>query len=239
MLNLVKLIVLGYTNLFMNTFLSLYELLYFADMRIAYLKFQFAIEYTFRPPRWAAKLEGVENQDTCYGETPFITFDTVLQAVGYRPYDLVVDLGCGTGKPVIFTGYIKGGNAIGVDIVETFVSKGNRIAKRLGIDDKVKFYKIDMIEFITQYLAGIARKGGYDRVIIYIPATAFSTETFKRLENALTWLAGELLDRELCVITLTKTLERPIFERVETIKLLFSWGFSDVHLYRVVSSEQS
>lgn len=232
LLNFLKLAFLGYKNLLDNFAISVLETL-ILPKRLIRLKWEIFKRYALRPPRWMIRLEGINSEDTAYGETPFLTLQNILSWAGYKPSDLFVDLGCGVGKPPLYVAYILGGRAIGVDIVRIFIRKAREIARALKLDN-VWFYNEDMIDFLND-LSELRRQEEFKTgdLFLYIPATAFSEDLMTKLQKAMESILR--VESNLKVITITKRLklleEKKLLNLKAKATLPFSWGNGTVWLY--------
>jgi hypothetical protein len=78
-----------------------------------------------------------------YGETPAISMLAMLARVGAGPDDVVFDLGCGRGLAALTAGLALGVEAVGIDVLPTFVERGSAMAERLRVADRVTFQCAD------------------------------------------------------------------------------------------------
>ena len=79
--------------------------------------------------------------------------DALVDVLGLGPGDLVLDVGCGPGRHVLEFAR-RGVRAVGVDVSERFVGVGRDLAAAEGLDDLVRFIRLDARE-----LAVAARDG--------------------------------------------------------------------------------
>jgi hypothetical protein len=79
-----------------------------------------------------------------YVPTPQTVVDAMLDLARVGPADFVVDLGSGDGRIVHTAATRHKASGMGVDIDDELVDRANASAKRLGIEDRVKFLQQDV-----------------------------------------------------------------------------------------------
>lgn len=101
-----------------------------------------------------------------YGETPLLTMHRIAKSAQIQPTDHVFDLGCGRGRACLFLHHFYRCKVTGVDWIEEFVEKGNRVAQKykMGVDfQRSNFMDIDFSEADVIYLYGTCLLDGQIR----------------------------------------------------------------------------
>jgi hypothetical protein len=218
--NFLKLLFIALTNPFYNLGLGLWELSVFWRFgwwwRLRALLF---IYYFADSPFAVVKREGprlpVPLQNLIYGETPCISIQKILLELNPGSDDCFVDLGCGRGLSVFFARQYLNIPAIGIELVPTFVSRAQKIARRL---------KLSGVEFIRENLSWIVAEQIGRGTIFYLAGTAFDDELLNKIATRL-----ETLPPGVRLITLSEPFPSPLF-RVTAIKsCYFSWGKTEVY----------
>jgi protein-L-isoaspartate O-methyltransferase len=79
-----------------------------------------------------------------YVPTPQTVVNAMLEIAGVGPADHVIDLGSGDGRIVLSSATRHKASGVGVDIDGELVDQANASAKRLGIEDRVRFLQQDV-----------------------------------------------------------------------------------------------
>lgn len=74
-----------------------------------------------------------------YGQTPIKTLYDLGKRLDLSPGDTVLDLGCGEGRALFFLSCYFGCQGIGIDIVEEFIRKANKITYDFGLGNRLTF----------------------------------------------------------------------------------------------------
>lgn len=69
--------------------------------------------------------------------------DLMVERLGAKPGDQILDVGCGNGRPGLRLGAASGANVLGVNIAPGQVAAANEHAEREGIADRVRFTVAD------------------------------------------------------------------------------------------------
>ncbi len=169
--------------------------------------------YLFHSPFNIMKKYAKDSNDFIYGETPILTINEILNDIDVNSDDIFVDLGCGRGLAVLGAFLTKNIRCYGMDIVETFVDNGSKIAEWLQTD-KIKFTRGDITE---KYL----NQGN----IFFIAGTTFDEETMAKLTKNLSSLQGKIK-----IISLSQEIKAQGFRTVMEKKYRFSWGYTKVYI---------
>jgi hypothetical protein len=93
----------------------------------------------------ALAAENVAKDGGPYVPTPQAVVDAMLDIAGVGPGDFVIDLGSGDGR-IVLTGATRNkASGMGVDIDGELVDLANASARKLGVADRVRFQKQDVL----------------------------------------------------------------------------------------------
>lgn len=160
-----------------------------------------------------------ERVQKIYGETFFITLETIATAINLSERDVIYDLGCGRGRSIFWFNAMYRCRAVGVEINPVFVAQARKIQKRLGIDG-VDFLLADLMEVDYD-----------DATVLYLYGTAFNNNAIARLIDRFATLRKGT--RIVCVsYPLTRYTDASLFELEQTIKGKFLWGDTDIYIHR-------
>lgn len=160
-------------------------------------------------------------QNLIYGETPCLTIKKILQEAEIKSSDYFVDLGCGRGLAVLFVNQYFKIPAIGIDVIPTFIRRGEILIKNLGLD---------RVRFIKENLSWIRMDQIGEGTIFYLTGTTFEEELLAKITLRL-----ELLPIGTKLITVSEKLESVHFQLLKTKSFYFSWGKTDVFFHRKIS----
>lgn len=162
-------------------------------------------------------------EDFRFGETPYHTGLELLKMGNVTEDDVFIDLGSGRGKMVFLASLASGCQAAGVELLPSYNILSRRVAKLLGIEDRVQFLDDDFLECD---LAGAT--------VIFTACTSWSQLTrdllldrVEELAEGTRWIS---VGREQIHPELKQTLHE---------KRLFSWGYEDIWIYRVEHREEN
>lgn len=213
-------------NPFYNLWLILLEsvilgrYLWWWRLRIGLLLF-----YLHDSPYSVIKREGAQTpvrvENLTYGETPVLSAGKILSRLSPSSEDTLIDLGCGRGQVVFAAHCLFGMEAIGIDIIPTFVSRGARISVWMGTSQKVRFIK--------ENLAWIPDELLQRATIFYLSGTTFDDE---QMEKIVARLERARLGTRL--ITLSEELKSPLYRVEGSDSFDFTWGRSEVYFHRKV-----
>jgi cyclopropane fatty-acyl-phospholipid synthase-like methyltransferase len=69
--------------------------------------------------------------------------DVLIEEVGVRPGQRLLDVGCGRGRPAIRLGKATGAEVVGITVSADQVSKATELASEAGVADRVRFELVD------------------------------------------------------------------------------------------------
>jgi len=148
------------------------------------------------------------------GETPCITFRTILRNLEIKPGDLFIDLGCGRGQTVYFARLLFDMKAKGYDLISTFILKAGLINC---------FLKINNVEFINDNILNVdlgAAKA------VYIVPTTFTADFMEKINKKLLEVHSGSY-----IISVSRPLQEEHYELIRKESLLYSWGRTAVYYY--------
>ncbi|MCX7758794.1 MAG: class I SAM-dependent methyltransferase [bacterium] len=251
--NFIYLFIIGLWYYVYNFFISISDFLlilkYFPKyMKLLIVKILVFYEYIFLPPRWIIPLEIKKYkipkaENYTYGETPYITIFNIIKDLSstmeMKNYTFI-DLGCGTGKTIFTVNIMFNLDSIGIENIQTFINKSNKIKKILSFITNINiiFMKIDIEEFLDKELEKLNR----DKIIFFIASTAFEKQFFEKIIEKIFHKTNESF-----IITVSKEISKKLKESLETKektifkifskKYLFSWGKSSTHFYKIITSK--
>ena len=151
-----------------------------------------------------------EAGDAIFGETPLATAWRILGDAGVRPGERLTELGCGPGRLSLVAASQFQMRCEALDRVQSFVDRGNRLARRLKLD--VAFRTAELLHWKPA-----------SEQWVYVAGTAFSA----KLRGA---LAAALESSRASVISVSS----PLRIVGHTTRLLgtyrFPWGREDVYI---------
>ncbi|NDD30952.1 MAG: hypothetical protein EB084_22075 [Proteobacteria bacterium] len=165
-----------------------------------------------------APATGLSEMQLVYGETPAFTMLAMLARVGISPEDTLIDLGCGRGIAVMAAALEWPLSAVGIDALPTFVERGNVIARRLGIDDRVTLRHENFVD------ADLSQG-----TVFYAAATTFERDIIDTVAEKVARQASSA-KRPLRFITLSQPLLPP-WKMVEKLTLPMTWGRNTVYFH--------
>lgn len=160
-------------------------------------------------------------ENLIYGETPVLTAKKVLERLSPSADDILIDLGCGRGQVVFAAHYLFGVEAIGIDIIPTFIRRASRLSRWMGISQKVRF--------IRENLAWIPDELLQRATILYLAGTTFDDEQMQRIGVR---LEGARPGAKL--ITLSEEFHSPLYKIVGSDSFQFTWGRSEVYFHQKI-----
>jgi SAM-dependent methyltransferase len=173
--------------------------------------------YRFPNQFWIALTEGlkVERPETLYrltyGETSWFGIRSALKAVNATAEDVFYDLGCGTGRNVFFARIAYGMQAVGIDLLPTFVNHAKAVVQELNLNN-IAFYEQDAFQTDVS-----------TATIVYVTANCFDQECLDKLYQTLAALPVGAR-----VISTARPLATPVLRLTGSQRQFFSWGLDQV-----------
>ena len=162
-----------------------------------------------------------------YGEVTPESVQYMMEMTNPQPGEVFYDLGCGTGKAVVFAAFLAPlKRATGIDIIEDLWQSASQTAQRYHNevkphhpekqDQEVNFLFGDMFEHDTS-----------DGDIFFTHCTCFDDAMMDRISKKL-----EACKSGTRVITVTKGLTSPEFDLLHTTPFRLGWGEATLCFYR-------
>lgn len=155
--------------------------------------------------------------DFRYGETPWSTGLKILERAELKPDETLFDLGCGRGKMVFLAHLARGADAVGIDLLGSYLYVAHRITRWL---------KLEGCHFLQE---DFTRADISEADVVYIAGSIFETETREQLLTQV-----DSLSPGARWLSVTWPSEHPRLELYAQEEYLFSWGRETVFFYRVV-----
>jgi SAM-dependent methyltransferase len=220
------LLIIGIVNIFYNFGMGVYELTRLGRHPWWWrLRGWLLFYYIFDSPFAAINREGprapVALENLIYGETPCITMSKILQEISPAAGDHFIDLGCGRGLTVFFVRLYYQIPATGVEVIPTFVRRGQQIARRLNLTK---------IDFVRENLAWLTLDQIGQGTIFFLAGTTFEEELLIKIAARL-----ELLPPGVRLITVSEAFPSDQFRVVACKSYHFTWGKSEVYFHEKVA----
>jgi len=184
------------------------------------LKLKMFSLYFNDPPYLVISREGVSTslaqEDLIYGETPLLTVKKFLEHAGCAKNDVFYDLGCGRGNTVFFVSKFFNIDAVGVDILPTFIRRANEIKNALDFP-RASFIQNDFLSVDIS-----------PATIVYIASTTFTDSTLQKIIKK-----TKELNRGTRLITLSAPLNAPNITLTGSGIFYFSWGKSHAFFHTI------
>ncbi len=150
---------------------------------------------------------------------------TIFEALQIGPRHVIVDLGCGDGRPLIVAALLHGCRGLGVDISQKCIDLARIIATEEGLrNNVVKFFRLDLLDdqdkalrFLTVAVeAQVSETRGGETVVIFLYIYPSLLERLVELVRRLACACqGEGRQRMVQIVTLTYHFRGPLTETVE------------------------
>lgn len=163
------------------------------------------------PYRIARNYNGDQNY---YGETPLTLIHRVLSEIGCSANDCFYDIGAGRGRLCFFVEVMFGCRVIGIEHVDLFVSKAQKVVKKFSL--KSLFYEKDFKQCKFE-----------DATHIYMYGTCMSVGEIKELCNRF-----KDLEKRAKIISVSYPLSDydDTFEVVNKFKAIYPWGETVIYI---------
>lgn len=218
------LLVLNLGNHFWNFGLWLQEIRrYYGHVLLSRADLLWMLEYGWHSPfalSQRAQREGHLPADLLvYGETPWPTLERICDALALQNHELFVDLGCGTGRNLVFVHHWYGARSRGYELVPRFVAKFRWLQQRLKLTERVEMRQANWLERPVAELA--------EGQAFLLVGSCYDDHHLQLATRHLSHLpVGTRL------ATVSYPLHDPAFERLSEFRAPFSWGWGTVYIQR-------
>lgn len=179
------------------------------------------LEYGFKSPFDFSRLFSQEHPKlsdlSVYGETPWTTLDTICQQIGLCSEDRFVDLGCGTGRTLLFVHYRYGCQALGYELVPQFVAKFRWLQHRLKLGAAVD---IQERNWLATDLAG---------TVFFLVGSCYSDAHLEAARQKLL-----KLPEGSQIVSISYPITGPGIILQEEFQAPFSWGRGTVYIQQKI-----
>lgn len=176
----------------------------------------YALSSPFALSRKATQKEALPEDLTVYGETPWTTLETLCKAVNLNENDVFVELGCGTGRNLLFVPLMFACKAQGYELVTRFVDKLRWLLHATQLDSSVEV-------FCQNWFEADLSQG----TVFFLVGTCYSDTHLQLASEKLKAVAmGSRM------MTVSWPLPEAEFELLQSIELAFSWGKGTVYIQR-------
>lgn len=213
------LILLNWANHFWNFWLWLGEIrAFYADWHLMQADLLWMLNYGLQSPftlsRQALQTEALPDDLSVYGETPWTTLARIAEAAGLQAGDQVIELGCGTGRTLLFFYYALGCKVRGYELVPAFVARFERLHRQLKLGSDVQILQQNW--FDADLSAG---------QFFLLVGTCYSDDSLRQALHCL-----EQIRPGAVVASVSYPLRSVAFKPVQILELPFSWGRGTVYL---------
>lgn len=195
-----------------------------------YWRLHWALHRAYRGDgvRWVldreAKATGLSRDQLTYGETPALSMLAILARAGVSPQDVLFDLGCGRGLALLAASLEWPLEAVGIDAIPTFVTRGNAMCQRLGVAERVRFINSNFLD------CDLSRG-----TLFYAAATTFERDIVDDVAARVAEHAATA-KHPVRFVTLSQTLLPP-WKLVAKGSYPMTWGWNSVYFHSLDSSE--
>lgn len=178
------------------------------------------LDYAWSSPftlsRKATQKQALPEDLTVYGETPWTTLETLCKAVQLSAQDCFVELGCGTGRNLLFVPLMFDCHAQGYELVPRFVDKLRWLLHAMRLDSNVEV-------FCQNWFEADLSQGS----VFFLVGTCYSDEHLQRACQKL-----KEVPPGARMLTVSWPLPESDFEMMQSQEFPFSWGKGTVYIQR-------
>lgn len=175
---------------------------------------EYALSNPFTLSSKATRTDKLPEDLTVYGETPWTTLEHICQAANLQADDHFVDLGCGTGRTLLFVAHYYHCRVSGYELIPRFVHKLRWLRQALHLETQLDIYPDN---WLKQPLAG---------TVFLLVGTCYSDEHRTAAETKLRQLPSGTR-----IISISYPLQGLALQ--ETLTLPFSWGKGTAYIQHV------
>jgi SAM-dependent methyltransferase len=180
------------------------------------------LDYAWTTPfvlsRKATQKEKLPEDLTVYGETPWTSLEIICKEVNLNAKDVFVELGCGTGRNLLFVPLMFDCKAQGYELVQRFVDKLQWLLHANQLKQTVSV-------FCQNWFEADLSSGS----VFFLVGTCYSDSHLETANQKL--LETQSGSR---IVTVSWPLPDPQFELISQKELDFSWGKGTVYFQRRV-----
>lgn len=162
-----------------------------------------------------------------YGEVTPESVEYMMQVTNPQPGEVFYDLGCGTGKAVIFAAYFAPlARSTGIELIEDLYQSANDSASRYHSEVKPLFpeKQNQQVNFVN---ASMFDHDTSDGDIFFTHCTCFDDAMMDQISKKL-----EACKPGTRVVTVTKGLTSPEFDLLHSTPFRLGWGEATLCFYR-------
>lgn len=212
-------VVLFYQTFFREVVFAIEAIRYYRFPAILKMDLLWQWTYFFHSPfrisRQDCAREKLSKYLTVYGETSLLAFEHILQQVSASPNDTLYEMGSGTGRALLFANLRFQMNAVGYEVIPTFVDKTKQLIKRLRLEESVSIYQ-------QNWFQADLSKG----TIFFVVGTCYSDSEVEVMKAKLREVPSGAH-----VITVSFPLEVDYLKRIDKQSYFFSWGRDIVYFH--------
>jgi hypothetical protein len=174
-----------------------------------------------------AKLGRESDPVLTYGEVTPECMEQMMDAANVQPGEVFYDLGCGTGKAVVLSAFLRPfKRCVGVELVEDLYNSAIGAGARYMAEIKPQLADRENqnVEFV---LGSMFEQDYSDGDVFYTHCTCFDDDMMNRISVML-----EKCKPGTRVMTITKGLTSPQFELVQSAPIRMGWGEATMYLYK-------
>ncbi len=176
------------------------------------------------------KIEREWDSSLTYGEVTPEAVETMLSQVTAKDGEVFYDLGCGTGKAVIFAAFLHNfARCVGIDLVWDLWQAADQVRARYETEIQPLFPAERQGQQISFINGNFLEQDISDADIVFTHCTCFGEDLMQGITAKV-----EQLKPGARVITVTKSLLSPVYESLGSLPYRMAWGESTLHFHRRV-----
>jgi len=178
----------------------------------------------------AREKRGLSDPALVYGEMTLPAMEQLLAHLALAPGKVFYDLGSGIGKAVIAAALLGNfSKLVGEELIEELVTAAETARRRLVIELEKNLNPETARPQITFLNTDIFTVDFSDADVVFIATTCFTDFMMSQLRRRLT-----MLKTGSAVITMSRTLQIPVFELKEYFMAPMNWGEATLCVYKKI-----
>jgi hypothetical protein len=174
-----------------------------------------------------AKLGREADPVLTYGEVTPECMEQMMEAANPQPGEIFYDLGCGTGKAVVVSAFLRPfKRCTGLELVEDLYNAASAVGTRYMNEVKSQLPGHENQE-VTFVHGSMFDQDFSDGDVFYTHCTCFDDDMMNKISQKL-----EACKPGTRVMTITKGLTSPQFELVSAAPIRMGWGEATMYLYK-------